>query len=205
MRKTSARALPAILLVAAIPFVTASCAQLGALDQILGAVLGGPGGGEAVVQVLGVDTRRQQIQIQTQDGQQGGVLYDQQTRVLDPHGRDITVRHLQRGMVVAMRVREIDRGGYYAEVVQVQDQRAGAQQPQQPGTGQIQGNVGAVDRQNGRFELESLQGPTVVVVLPRNPSQTDRERFNRLERGAVVNVEVRQLTEREFELIRFVQ
>jgi len=44
-----------------------------------------------------------------------------------------------------------------------------------------------------------------VIVMPQNPAQTDQDRFNRLERGAVVNVEVRQLTEREFELIRFVQ
>ncbi len=204
MRKIPVRALPAIMIAAAFSFTSVSCAQLGALDELLGAVLGGPGGGEAVVQVLGVDTRRQQIQVRTQDGQQGGVLYDQQTRVLDPQGRYIAVRQLQRGMVVAMRVHEVQQG-YYAEIVQVRDQQPGAQQPQQPGTGQIQGNVGAVDRAAGRFELESLQGPTVVIVMPQNPAQTDQERFNRLERGAVVNVEVRQLTEREFELIRFVQ
>jgi len=66
----------------AVTTLAAGCAQLGAIDQILGAVLGQPGAdgqrtGQAVVQVQSVNTRQQVINIATQDGQRGGVRYDQ--------------------------------------------------------------------------------------------------------------------------------
>ncbi|HEU4454756.1 MAG TPA: hypothetical protein VFR81_16930, partial [Longimicrobium sp.] len=55
---------------------TAGCSQLGSVGDILGGVLGqqGQGGsGEVYGEVRGVDTQRQVIQIETNNGQVGNV------------------------------------------------------------------------------------------------------------------------------------
>jgi len=90
---------------------------LGALGDILAAP--GPDGQPAVatVEVQEVRQARQEIIIRTQDGQQGPIVYDQNTQVVYQN-QQYPVTALERGDIVDARVHQVDRG-YYTDLIQV--------------------------------------------------------------------------------------
>jgi hypothetical protein len=177
------------------------CANLGSLGEILGDVLAAPAGtGELHAEVQSVDTRQQQIVVATQDGQRGGVLYDQNTQVVY-RNQSYPVSALERGDIVSMRVQQTQQGLYtdYILVQQSAQERTGT------GTGAsvtVQGRVGRIDQQQGWFELTS-GATTIQVTLPFNPHPSDLDYFRRLRGGETVSVTGRWVTQTRLELERF--
>lgn len=183
---------------------SAACAELGALEDVLGGVLGaGTQGGELVAEVQRVETGTQQIQVRTQDGQMGAVGYDNRTQVVYQQ-QQYPVTALEAGDIVAMRLQEDNLGNLYTDYIQV---RQSVQE--RTGTGaagqlqRIEGTVGQIDTQRGLFELHGQQGESTVVSLPYNPRSEDVERFRRLRSGDRVRVEGRFVSQTRFELERF--
>lgn len=184
---------------------------LGGLGDILAGAAGLPGSGQqgqgqVVAEVQGLDTQRQLIQVRTQDGQTGSLLYDQNTVVVYQQ-RQYQVSNLERGDVVAIQVQQTNQGSPYASRIDVQQsvqERNG--QSGGGGMGQVQqfsGRVGQVDRQRGMFQLQTSYSGNVVVSLPYNPSSTVVNQFNRLRSGDSVRLEGSQVGNGRVELYRF--
>lgn len=182
---------------------------LDALGGVLGDILTGPGAdgqaGVVTVEVQEVRERQQQIIIRTQDGQQGPVLYDQNTQVVYQN-QQYPVASLERGDVVDMRVHEVQQG-YYTDMIQVRtpvQERTGTTgtTPQQD-IYRIEGTIGAIDTGGSQFTLNMTQGGAVQVVLPSGASAADRERLRQHRVGDYVRVEVRPLDQQRAELVRF--
>ena len=203
------------LAAAAFTVVTLSgCAgtNLGALGDILGGAMGGQGAGQngqVVVEVQGVDTRQQVIQVRAQDGQQGNVRYDQNT-VVSYQNQQYPVTALERGDVVAMQLQQGQQGQTYVSqiVVQqsVQERTGQGGQGTVGGSGQMQqmyGRVGQIDHNRGMFQLQTQQG-TVTVSLPYNPGNATTDYFNRLRTGDNVRLEGTFTGNGRVELYRFI-
>lgn len=179
------------------------CAQAG-VEDILGGVFGSPGArGEVVGEVRGVDTRAQRIELRTEDGRSASIRYDRNTRVIFGR-REYPVSALERGDVVAIRVREDGRGTCYASDVLVREsvrERGGAvaEAPLQ----RIEGRVGRIDESRGAFRLQGRYDGELLVTLPYNPSRGTLNEFRRLRPGDLVRLEGRFLGQERFELERF--
>jgi exosome complex RNA-binding protein Csl4 len=180
-----------------------ACSGAGNLGNILGGVLGGTGQGNQVSgTVLGVDTRNQQIVLQASNGQQVNLSFDNQTRVVYQN-QNYSVTNLERGDQVTARVQQAQNGGYYTDLVQV-DQSASTSGGGGPGNVQsIQGTVQQVDLQNGLFTLNTTQYGTIVVGLPYNVSRSDLSRFQNLRRGDNVRLYGVFLNNQRVELRQF--
>ena len=188
--------------------------NLGALGDILGGAMGGMGGaggqqqGQLVVEVQGVDTRQQVIAVRTQQGQQGNVLFDQNT-IVTYQNQQYPVTALERGDVVAMQVQQTQQGAPYASRIDVQQsvqERTGQTTGGVGGTGQMQqmyGRVGQVDYNRGMFQLQTQQG-TVVVQMPYNPGPATNDYFRRLRTGDTVRLEGTYIGNGRVELYRFI-
>jgi hypothetical protein len=186
--------------------------NLGALGDILGGAMGGAGQqqqGQVVVEVQGVDTRQQVIQVRTQDGQQGNVMFDQNT-VVSYQNQQYPVTALERGDVVAMQLQQTQQGQTYVSqiVVQqsVQERTGQGGQGTVGGSGQMQqmyGRVGQIDHNRGMFQLQTQQG-TVTVTLPYNPGNATTDYFNRLRTGDNVRLEGTFTGQGRVELYRFI-
>jgi hypothetical protein len=105
---------------------TAGCAgvNLGSIGNVLGGVLGSVAGvgeqpGQLVVEVQGVDARRQLIHVRTQHGETGAVMYDQNTVVVYQR-QQYPVTALEPGDIAGMQVQEIDRNRLYTSRIDVQ-------------------------------------------------------------------------------------
>ena len=172
----------------AIVFVTAvtSCSQVG---SVLGGVLGGGGAQQGQVSgyIEGVDTRSQQIALQQSNGQRVLLLYDNQTAVVYQN-QNYPVTALERGDLVTARVQSTQSGGYYTDLVQV-DQSVSSSGGAASGNVQsLQGTVRQIDRTNGLFSLDLSGGNTIVVSLPYNVRQADLNRFQNLRTGDYVRL-----------------
>lgn len=187
--------------------------NLGALGDILGGAMGGMGGagqqqGQLVVEVQGVDTRQQVIAVRTQQGQQGNVLFDQNT-IVTYQNQQYPVTALERGDVVAMQVQQTQQGAPYASRIDVQQsvqERTGQTTGGVGGTGQVQqmyGRVGQVDYERGMFQLQTQQG-TYVVQMPYNPGPATNDYFRRLRTGDTVRMEGTVVGNGRVELYRFI-
>jgi hypothetical protein len=163
-------------------FVTAvtSCSQVG---NVLGGVLGGGGAQQGQVSgyIEGVDTRSQQIALQQSNGQRVLLLYDNQTAVVYQNQK-YPVTALERGDLVTARVQSTQSGGYYTDLVQV-DQSVSSSGGASGNVQSIQGTVRQIDRTNGLFSMDVGGGSTIVVSLPYNVRQTDLNRFQNLRTG----------------------
>ena len=99
--------------------------ELGALGDILGGVMnpaGAPGNaqqGEVRVEIEGVNTQQQTIQVRTDQGQTGAVLYDQNTVVVYRE-QQYPATALERGDIAIMQVQQIDQNRVYASRIDVQ-------------------------------------------------------------------------------------
>lgn len=185
--------------------------NLGALGDILGGAMGGQGAGQqgqVVVEVQGVDTRQQVIQVRTQDGQQGNVFFDQNTTVVYQN-QQYPVTALERGDVVAMQLQQTQQGQTYVSQIVVQQsvqERTGQGTGTVGGSGQMQqiyGRVGQIDHNRGMFQLQTQQG-TVTVSLPYNPGNATTDYFNRLRTGDNVRLEGTITGNGRVELYRFI-
>ena len=183
--------------------------NLGALGDILAGAAGLPGGGgqqgQVVAEVQGVDTRQQLIQVRTQDGRSGALLYDQNTVVVYQQ-RQYQVTNLERGDVVAIQVQQTGQGGAYASRIDVQQsvqERSGRSGDAGGQRRQSSGRVRQVDHQRGWVMLEDTYGGRVTVTLPYNPGSTTVTQFNRLRAGDSVRFEGTQLATDRVELHRF--
>lgn len=103
-------------------FLLTSCAQLGSLGDILGAI-GGPGGtqqqqAQLQAEVQQVDASGQRIYVRTQQGQSGAVRFDAQTVVVYRQ-QQYPVTALERGDIVVMQLHEISQNELYASRIEV--------------------------------------------------------------------------------------
>lgn len=178
----------------------AGCGNLGSLGQVLGG-LGGPAAGSEVRgEIYTVDSRTQQLQIRTSDGQGVTLGYDSNTQVIFQNQR-YAVANLERGDYVTARILQDNQGRAYTDLITVErsvsDNAGGT-------TRQIfEGRVGSIDLQRGYFQLQLSSGVTYVVTLPYNPSPTDLDRFRRLRSGDLVSIEGSLLAQNRIELYRF--
>jgi hypothetical protein len=112
-------------------FLLTSCAQLGSLGDILGAI-GGPGTqqqqqGQLQAEVQQVDAGNQRIYVRTQQGQSGAVRFDGQTVVVYRQ-QQYPVTALERGDIVVMQLQQLSQNELYAsriDVTQSEQERTG--------------------------------------------------------------------------------
>lgn len=204
MRKTWKRTVP--VLAAALSLSACAGGGGGGLADILGTVLGGaqPASsnvGQVVVRVESVDQRNQRIAVQTEEGQRGEVLYDQNTRVVYQQ-QEYPVTALERGDVVEMRIQETQQGYYTDYILVRQSVQQGQTTPGAANLVQASGTVRQVDYRRGWFDLETSQG-VVTVTLPYNPPATVVGQFERLDRGDRVSLEGYVVANDRIELVRF--
>ncbi|HJR67712.1 MAG TPA: hypothetical protein VJ802_14870 [Gemmatimonadaceae bacterium] len=160
---------------------SAGCSQLGSILGGVGA--GSPQGGSQLSgYVEGVDTRSQQIAIQTSNGQRVMLLFDNQTSVVYQN-QNYPVTALERGDQVTARVQSTSGGAYYTDLIQVDQSVSSSGSSTGSGNVQsLQGTVGQIDRSNGVFRLDGSSS-SVIVSLPYNVRQSDVNTFNNLRVG----------------------
>lgn len=193
--------------VLALALTTTACAGggLGALGDILTAG-GDPGGGGAALtaEVQEVRERQQQIIVRTQAGEQGPVLYDQNTQVVYQN-QQYPVTALERGDIVEMRIREVQQG-YYTDLIQVVQsvqERQGAAPGAESGVHRVEGTIAQIDLNRWMFTLNMTQGGTLPIYLPSNAPASARDRLRQHQSGDYVRVEVRPLDQQSAELVRW--
>ena len=175
----------------------------GNLGNILGGVLGnGAGSSQLSGTIRGVDSRYQQISIQTNGGQTVPVSYDNQTQVVYQN-QNYSPTALEYGDQVTARI-QANGNSYYTDFVQV-DRSVSSN-----GSGTVssnlqlwQGTVRQVDRRNGLFTVDMNNYSTVTVTLPNNVSTNDLNRFNNLRSGAFVRFYGTSLSSAQIQLAQF--
>jgi hypothetical protein len=186
------------------------CSSMGGLGNVLGGVLnqGSGSGNEVSGYVQGIDTRSRQIGIQQGNGQTVAVSYDNQTQVVYQN-QNYPVTALENGDQVTLRIQPMQNGGYYTDLVQVNQSVSGSR-----GSGgtsgtyggnleSIQGTVRGIDQSNGLFALDVNNGNRVTVQLPSNLSRSDYNRFQNLRNGDVVRFNGVYLNNSRVELRQF--
>jgi hypothetical protein len=160
------------------------------LGDILGGVLGGSSqggqGNQVSGTVQGVDTRAQQIVLQLSNGQSVGLAFDNQTQVVYQN-QSYPVTSLERGDRVTARIQSTNNGGYYTDLVQV-DQSVSSSTSSSGNVQSFQGTVRQVDRANGLFSLDVNNYGTLTVALPYNPRRADVDTFQNLRSGQYVRL-----------------
>jgi len=182
MRLLSMSARTAAALMVLLP--AAACSSAGGLGNILGSVLGGGAtqGNTVSGYIQGVDTRNQQIGLQMSNGQTIAVAYDNQTQVLY-NNQNYSVTSLERGDQVTARVQQLQNGGYYTDVVQVNQSVSGPSTIQSGNVQLWQGVVRQMDMANGVFLMDANNGARLVVQVPQQVRRNDLDRFRTLRVG----------------------
>jgi hypothetical protein len=184
-----------------------ACSQLGGLGNVLGG-LGQPQTGQVSGTVQGVNTRSQQIVLQQSNGQSIALLFDAQTQVTYLN-RNYAVTNLERGDQVTARIQATQNGGYYTDLVQVDQSVSGSAGTVYGSNGSsgtvqaLQGTVRQVDRTNGLFTLDVGNYNVLTVSLPYIPGQNDLNRFQTLRPGDAVRFYGVFLNNNRVELRRF--
>jgi hypothetical protein len=139
--------------------------------------------------VRGVDTRNSQIVLQQSNGQQVGISYDNQTKVVY-NNQNYSPSSLESGDQVTVRIQQTQNGGYYTDYVQVDQSvssnTSGGVYSQNGQVQSLQGTVRRVDVSNGWFEIQPSNGVVLTVTLPYNAARADVQRFQNLRQGDVV-------------------
>jgi hypothetical protein len=156
------------------------------LGNVLGGVLGGTGtgGNQLSGTIRGVDTRSQQISIQTSNGQTVPISYDNQTQVVYQN-QNYPPTALEYGDMVTARV-QANGNSYYTDYIQVDQSVNGTGTVGSGNVQQLQGTVRDIDRRNGIFTVDVGNYNTITVTLPYNTSSNDVNRFNNLRSGDFV-------------------
>jgi exosome complex RNA-binding protein Csl4 len=179
-----------------------ACSSTGGLGSILGGVLGGLGGGtgnQVSGSVQNVDTRNQQVIIAQTNGQQVALSYDNSTNVVF-NNQNYQVTSLERGDQVTARVQQLQNGGYYTDLIQVDQSVSG-----NGGLGaqsSFEGTVRQVNVQSGWFTMDTNNSGRITVTVPYNARSGDVSRFQNLRvgdyariYGTVINTGQVQLTQ----------
>ncbi|MFL5482905.1 MAG: hypothetical protein ACJ8AK_12055 [Gemmatimonadaceae bacterium] len=172
---------------AAAALMVAATACAGNLGNVLGGVLGGGGasGNQLSGTVRGVDTRYQQISIQTSNGQTVPVSYDNQTQVVYQN-QNYPATSLEYGDQITARI-QANGNSYYTNYIQVdQSVNNGSGNVSSGNVQSLQGTIRSVDRRNGLFTVDIGNYNTVTVTMPYNASSNDVNRFNSLRNGDIV-------------------
>jgi hypothetical protein len=168
----------------------AACAQAGTLGNVLGSVLGGgqqqQQGNQVSGTIQGVDTRNQQIGLQQSNGQTVAIAYDNQTQV-SFQNKSYPVTSLERGDQVTARIQQGNNGGYYTDLVQVDQPVQGSSSGANGNVQAVQGTVRQVDLQNGLFTMDVNQ-TRLTVSMPYSPSRADINRFQSLRAGDNIRI-----------------
>ena len=136
--------------------------------------------------VRSVDTRNQQIILQQSNGQQIAVAYDNQTQVVYQN-RSYSVTSLEYGDQVTARIQQTQNGGYYTDMVTVDQPVSGSSTSSgNEAVQSLQGTVRQVDVTNGWFTVNTSNNVTMTVTMPYNPSRTDLTKFQNLRTGDYV-------------------
>lgn len=190
----------------------AGCSNLGGLGNVLGSVLqpAGSGSGEVAAVVRYVDTQRQMIQVQTQNGQTGNIYFDNRTQVV--YGQQqYPVTSLEQGDQVQMRIQQDQQGNAYTDYIvvtrSVQDSggynnNTGGYNNGSSGYTTAEGRVAWVDYNSGQFGITTTRG-NLTVVMPYNSNATSADRFRRLRQNDYVRVEGQLVSNARLELSRF--
>jgi Cu/Ag efflux protein CusF len=166
----------------------AACSNGGTLGGVLGSVLGQPGSTQLGGVVRNVDTRNQQITIQQSNGQQISVAYDNQTKVVYQN-QNYSVASLEYGDQVTARLQQTNNGGYYTDLVTVnQPVQGSSSSTGSEAVQSLQGTVRRVDVTNGWFTLDASTNVTMTVTMPYNPARTDLTKFQNLRAGDYVRL-----------------
>ena len=175
-------------------------------SEIAEVLAGGLGGGGAQNQLSGtvasVDTRNQVLVLQNESGQQAQIRFDQQTQVVYQN-QTYAVTNLERGDVVTARIKQLEDGSYYTDLVQVDrsvSTSGGA--VSNDNVRAYQGTVGQIDRTNGLFVLTSGSS-SITVSLPYNVSRTDQNTFANLRTGDTVRFYGVMISNSRIELRQF--
>jgi hypothetical protein len=180
-----------------------ACSSTGGLGSVLGSVLGQQQGTQVSGTVRRVDTRSQSIQIQQSTGETMYVLFDNQTQVVYQN-RNYPVTSLENGDQVTARLQPNNNGGYYADLVQVdQSVNNGGNTTNSGNVQTLQGTVRQIDRNNGWFTVETGPNVLLTVSLPNNTSRADSDRFRNLRNGDVVRFYGAYLNQSRVELRQF--
>ena len=159
----------------------------GNLGNVLGSVLGGGGAQSNQLSgtIRGVDSRSQQISIQSSNGQTIPVSYDNQTQVVFQN-QNYPPTSLEYGDQVTARI-QANGNAYYTDYVQVDQSVSGSANGTASGNVQLlQGTVRQIDKRNGVFTMDTNGYNTLTVTLPYNVSTNDVNRFNNMRSGDVV-------------------
>lgn len=166
-----------------------ACSSTGGLGSILGGVLGGLGGGGTGNQVSGtvqgVDTRNQQVIVAQSNGQQLALSYDNSTNVVY-NNQNYQVTSLQRGDRVTARVQQLQNGGYYTDLIQVDQSVSGSGGV--GGQSSFEGTVRQVNVQGGWFTMDTNNSGRITVTVPYNARSSDVSRFQNLRVGDYVRL-----------------
>jgi hypothetical protein len=192
----------------ALVMMLSACSSMGGLGNVLGSVLGQGGGNQVSGYVQGIDTRNRQIGIQQSNGQTVAVSYDNQTQVVYQN-QNYPVTSLQNGDQVTLRIQQAQNGGYYTDLVQV-DQSVSNSRSSSGTYGtyggnleSIQGTVRGVDVNNALFSVDVQNGNRVTVQLPSNLNRNDYNRFQSLRNGDYVRFNGIYLNNGRVELRQF--
>jgi hypothetical protein len=170
---------------AALVILTSGACAGNQLGSVLGGVLGGGvGNNQLSGTIRGVDTRSQQISIQTSNGQTVPVYYDNQTQVVYQN-QNYPPTALEYGDMVTARI-QTNGNNYYTDYIQVDQSVNGSGNVNSGNVQQMQGTVRSINRQNGVFTVDIGNYNTITVTLPYNVSSNDVNRFNNLRVGDFV-------------------
>lgn len=181
-----------------------ACSSAGSLGSILGSVLGGQQqqANQVSGAVVRVDTRGQQITLQQSNGQSVGLLYDNNTKVVYQN-QNYSVSNLENGDVVTARIQQTQSGGYYTDLIQVNQSRSSSGSTSSSQLQQLQGTVRQVDVNNGLFTIDVSRNMTLTVSMPYNSSRADQTRFQNLRSGDYVRFTGVYLNDTRVELRQF--
>ncbi len=174
----TARIGAAVLLIAGM----GACSSTGGLGSVLG---GGNQSGEVNGTVRGVNTRSQQISLQQSNGQNVTLTYDNRTQVVYQN-RNYPVTSLEYGDQITARLQNSGNGGYYTDLIQVDQSVTSSNGGGTNNSQSIEGNVRQVDRTNGLFTVNTGNRGLLTVSMPYNPRRSDVDRFQSLRSGDYV-------------------
>ena len=183
----------------------AGCSGTGGLGSVLGSVLGGQQQQTSQLSgtVAGIDVRNQQLGLRQSNGQTVGIAYDQNTQVLF-NNQNYSVGNLENGDQVTLRLQPLPNGGYYADLIQVDQSVSAARNSRTSSQLQtIYGTVRQIDQNNALFLLDATDGKRVSVLLPANVTRSDYNRFQNLRIGDSVRLSGIYLSNGRVELRQF--
>jgi hypothetical protein len=175
--------------------------SLGTLGDVLGTVLGQPAGanqGQVAVEIRGVNTQQQVIQVATQDGQTGNVRYDQNTVVVYQQ-QQYPVTALERGDRAVIHIQDVQGTTYVSRVEVTQSVQ---QQPGTSGVVQLSGRITQINHSGGTFVMQTSNG-NVTMALPYGAPQATVNYFHSLRVGHDVRLEAIPVAAGRAEVHRF--